>query len=838
VKQIFAPVILLFCLLASPLLTPGSVRAQEREDLLERILKPLPDYDPFDRPPPAPQYFPDEVDKRAREALVDSLTNNEETLEGHVRFFADKDADLKKERGTVTGLSEQILDLFHNTIRERDRYLEAQKKALSSSSSPEQKKLIESRLKNDDLTQAEELLRMNSANRWGAMVNRLLGSVDLVSILSGSYVGAAVDSALDQLLSAGSPEMSLEERKALTRYLDHLKRYPDNPRNAEVQKRVEVLEKKKKGFLVQKQIEKAEEAAGKGDFDSALFRYELATFIDPLSREAEEGLEKVRTASRQREAAAKKGLAVEAARLQETVSPAEERQLREFLLALALREHEQIETQAKRLADKNPRGALADSARDASAVALEIRGQHEEAKKVLQQIARSSDDPHAKKRAELLLGSGEYNLLASFDEARSQHRLQTVKYVLLGEDFLRKNLLYGVAPLIASGPAGATSVAAANVIMIGTNLFQVLTSNPISYQSVIDKGVEYIRNHPQSDSAAEVYAVLADAYEEAGMYDKAIAYREMSGKVEDKKLAELREKAAKTLLQAAQKSSDRSNKEAYLRSILDDYPESAAAKEAIQKLAALMKVENQGLRISKKFLMENPELYGPQGLRLKPALFDGNLSNMELADQGINLLGEREILLHFKSSWGAQSQSYPIEKRASERLQSALREKNYEVAMADVDVRAKGSPGGIRNLPLPLLRGELEKKGTESEDTTLSLVREATGSTNAFPKVLDHQLLSEKEQDGGIKWSLPPIQGSISASRFDLSGSLPTGLWGDRLSVGTDQRSPFAGVRLPIPMLQGFIPVDFLLQAGPGRFSVFPKIHLYQDKSNDQELYR
>ncbi|MEK7210775.1 MAG: hypothetical protein AAB070_05100, partial [Candidatus Binatota bacterium] len=160
-KQIFAPVILLFCLLASPLLTPGSVRAQEREDLLERILKPLPDYDPFDRPPPAPQYFPDEVDKRAREALVDSLTNKEETLEGHVRFFANKDADLKKERGTVTGLSEQILDLFHNTIRERDRYLEAQKKALSSSSSPEQKKLIESRLKNDDLTQAEELLRMN-----------------------------------------------------------------------------------------------------------------------------------------------------------------------------------------------------------------------------------------------------------------------------------------------------------------------------------------------------------------------------------------------------------------------------------------------------------------------------------------------------------------------------------------------------------------------------------------------------------------------------------------------------------------------------------------------------
>lgn len=833
-KRTNAALAVTFCVLAGFGAPPERVAAQEKEPPLGRILKPLPEYDPFDKPPSPPQFFPDEIDKRAREALVDSLTNRQEALADHLRFFAAKDAELKKERGTITGLTGHVTDLSNNTIRDRERYLAAQKKALSSAASPEEKRLIESRLRNDELTQAEELLRASRANRWGGVLNRMLGSVDLISIVTGSYVGAAVDSAVSGLLEIGSSEMPIEERRALALYRAHLKRYPEDPKNGEVWKQAEALGKKKRAQLVRKQIEKAEEAAQKRDWELALFHYELATFIDPASRPALEGLEQTKKGLRQRDEEKNRGLGLAPAEPLEGEKPAQDRDL---LYALTLRDSDQIEAQANRLADEKST-YLTGSARDASAVALEMKGRHEEAKQILEQIARSSKDPHASKRAELLLGSQEYNLLASFEAARSQHRLETVKYVLLGEELLKRNLLYGAAPLIASGPAGATSLAAANVIMIGTNLFQVLTANPISYQGVIDKGVDYLRNHPQSESATEVYTVLADAYEEIGMYDKAIAYHEMSGRAAEKKLADLKEKAAKALIRAAEKSAGRAAKEGYLKTVLDDYPESAAAREATQRLAGLMKIENQGLRMSKKFLKENPELYGARGLRLKATLFDGNLSNMELADRGINLLSDREILLHFQTPWGVQTQSYSIDREAGERFQIALRSKSYEVAMGDVDTRAPGSPGGIRNLPLPLLRGELAKKESESEETTLSLVREATGASGGFPTVLDHQLLSESEKEGGVKWRLPQIQGNISASRFDLSGSLPAGLWGDRLSVGTDQKSPFAGIQLPVPLLQGFIPVDFLLQGRPGRFSVFPKIHLQKESGGDAELYR
>ena len=818
---------------------PEKALPQEKGFVLDKILNPLPGYDPFDSPPPNPEFFPDNVDKRAREALIDSLTNREDALKDHVRFFTDKDIELQEERGSVTGLTEHVLDLFHNTIRDRDHYLSAQKEALASSPSPRQKPLIESRLRNDNLNQADELLRKSATNRWGAMFNRLLSSVDLVSILSGSYIGAAVDSTMIQFLEAGSTEMSIEERKALTLYLKHLKRYPDDPENERVQKQVEALEKRKKQVLVEKHIEKAEEAIEKNELSRAAFHYDIAAFIDPLTRDRD-GLEELKNRMRQEEEERKRGLSVATDELHKTTEQAEEQDISGLLYALTLRDQEQIEAQAKILEEKHPRKRVADSAKDASAVALEIEGQHEEAKKILDQIVRSSKSPSEKRRAELLLDSPEYNRLASFRKARSQRRLQTVKYVLLGEDFLKKNLLYGTAPLVASGPAGATSVAAANIIMIGTNLFEVLTANPISYQPVIDKAVDYIRNHPQSESASEVYRVLAEAYEEVGRVDKAIAYHEMSGKATEEKIAELKEKVAKALLRAAENSGERIAQESYLKNILDHYPETAAAKEATLKLAALAKVEIQGLRMSKEFLMENPEFYGPQGLRLKPTLFDSNLSNMELADRGVNLLSEREILLHFQTPWGIRSQSYPIGKETSDRFQIALRRKNYEAALADLHTRPKGSPGGIKALPLALLKGELERKGTEPEsgDTTLTLVREATGPPPAFPKVLDHQLLSEKEKNPGGTFHLPPIQGSISASRLNMSGSLPAGLWGDRLSVGTDEKSPFAGLQLPIPLLQGFIPVDFLLQARPGRFSIFPKIHLHKDKVDNQELYR
>ncbi len=223
--------------------------------------------------------------------------------------------------------------------------------------------------------------------------------------------------------------------------------------------------------------------------------------------------------------------------------------------------------------------------------------------------------------------------------------------------------------------------------------------------------------------------------------------------------------------------------------------------------------------MSKQFLMENPELYGPTGLGLKSSLLDGDTTNLELADRGVNLINDDEILVYYQTPWGVRSQSYPLPKQTADRFFVTLRQKNHDIAMATVNERAKGSVGGIKNLPASVVTAERERKGQrpdERDDSTFSLVREAGGPAPSFPKVLDHQLLSENERDPGAKYALPPIQGSISASRFTIAGALPAGLWGSQLAVGTDRKSGFGGVQLPIPLLQGFVPIDFMVQGRPG----------------------
>jgi hypothetical protein len=43
---------------------------------------------------------------------------------------------------------------------------------------------------------------------------------------------------------------------------------------------------------------------------------------------------------------------------------------------------------------------------------------------------------------------------------------------------------------------------------------------------------------------------------------------------------------------------------------------------------------------------------------------------------------------------------------------------------------------------------------------------------------------------------------------------------------------------LPIPLLQGFIPIDFMVHGRPGGVSVYPKIHMGNDSGEDRELYK
>ena len=820
---VFALLCVVFCVAVSA--------AQELP--LGKILNPMPDYNPFDEASaPAPRFFPDNVDKHARELLIDALTNRDEALDKQLQFFKAEDARLQQQ-GTSTGLTEQAQDLVNGTIRDRERFLAAEKAALKNATSPERKKYLEAIINNDDLNQSDQLMRQTTTNFWGGMANRLLGSVDLVGVASGNYVGAAAETAMNEIYALMDRDIPIEERRALARDLDHLKRFPDDPRNAAIKKQVDELDKKKKDALTRKQIDRAKEVFAKNQFDQALFHLDMAAFIEPESKEAAELRDKVVKASLEVDEARQKSLY---ARAESPASDEQRKDVRQLLEALSLRDSNHLQRVAIDTEKKYLGKPLADAARDSEAIALEMKGWREAAKKAVDEMAKASNNPEVKQRAATLLQSKEYNLLTPFENARTERQLQSAKYVLLGDDFLRRNLLFA-AGAVTAGPAAPITLGMANALMITNNLYQVLTHNPVSAQPVIDAGVAYVRNHPDSENAAEVYRVLADAYEDRGMMDQAIMYHQLAGSPKEK-IAALKDKAATMLLQAGNNSADRGTREYYLTTVIDQYPETPEAKEATKRLAQLAKDENQGLRMSKQFLMEHPELYGARGLGFKASLFDGRSENMEIADQGVNLISDHEIVVHYQTPWGPRTQSYPLPKSTSERFFVTLREQNLQVARSDVNQRAKDSVGGIKNLPSSIVKAEGEQGSGNAEkgnDTTLTLVREVGGN---YQKVLDSKLLSENELNPEGINKLPPIHGSISGSGVSVNGTLPTGIWGNQLAVGSDRKGSYAGVQLPIPLIDGFIPLDFMVQGRPGGVSVYPKIHTGGDTGADPELYR
>ena len=826
----------LCCFTAAIALAIGAA-GHSQELPLEKILNPVADYDPFESPASsAPKFFPDEVDRRARALLIDALLQNKEGVSEHAQFLKAEDARLQKQRGSSTGLAEHAQDLINNTLQDRDKYVAAQKEAIRSASTPERRKYLESLVNNDDAVQSERLMRQSSTNFWGGMFNRMLGSVDLVGVASGNYIGAAAETTIAQLYALLDRDMPVEERRALARDLDHLKRFPDDPRNAAIRKQVETLDKKKRDALTRKQMEKAKEALAKGEAEKALFFAEMASFIDPQSKQFDDTRQKATKALQDAEQARKAALA---AGPEPKTGAEQQSDVRRLLEALSLRDSNHLQRVAIDLEKKYKGKPLAEDARDAEAVALEMKGWREAAKKILEQMATSSTDPDTRKRASALLQSPEYNLLAPFHAARSERELQSVKYVLLGEDFLKKNLLFAAGAMAAGGPAAATALGMVNAMMVTNNFYQVMTNNPVSAQPVIDAGVAYVRNHPNAENASDVYKVLAQAFEERGMFPKAIDYHQLAGSPKEK-IDALREKSARAYLTAAGKTPDRGAREYYLTQAVDMNPDSAAAAEAIRKLAEMAKDENQGMRMTKQFLLAHPELLGQRGLGLKKSLFDGDPRNMEIADRGVNLLSDSELIVYYQTPWGVRSQSYPISKPRADRFFVTVREKNLQVAMSDVNQRAKDSIGGIKNLPPAIVRADRERRAANPEDrddATFTLVREA-GGPGSNRRVLDAELLTENERDPGSKYKLPPIHGSISASRFSMMGTLPTGLWGSQLAVGGDSRSPYGGVQIPMPLLEGFIPVDFMIQGRPGGVSLYPRIHTGAASGADPELYR
>ena len=812
----------LLCLL---LVLPVSGSAQPSGVSIERILNPLRDFEPFDEPVTAERYFPDDLERRVRRAIIDSLTLRTEQLREHVRYFEGIDKERVTGGAETSGLTPLVRKLYQGSRTDRQDHGDTPPEAgeTSPSATPEP----------DELERAESLIAEGDVGRWNDFLNRLLGGVDLIQLASGSYVGAVVDTAFAEIQHTRAREMPAVERKALTLYERFLQRFPDHPRRAEVAEKVAVLAAKKRDVWIHRHLSEAGRTLDEGNIEHAEFHARLAALVDPEAEDVEERFREIETARDDREERRRRQLSVAETDSLSDASPEQRKDVRVLLYALARRDAAGAEEQARDMARRYAGETLGALAKDAQAVAQEFGGQHEEAKRTLEDIARTSPSKRQRKRAQTLLDSPEYNLLGVLDRARTGYHLEQVRFAVLGENFLEKNVLLGAAPVITHGVAGAATLGTANILMVSSNLLEMLSGNPVSNQTVIDAAAQYVRAHADSEKSGDVYHVLAEAYESKGHPHKALHYYRLAGKTSAEEIKELEEEAGQTLLTAAEAEQSKTGQRTLYAAILHYYPDTPAGEQAKGKLARLFSTKNRGLRLSKEFLAENPQLYGPRGLGLKATLFDGNLHNMELADAGLNIVGPNALLLHYDTPWGTRTRIHSVARERITDLTGLLRQKHYDLTALDAD---ESVAGGLKDFLPRLMR--LGRRDHDPDPADLEFIRRTGRAVEPDSPMPDIELLSEKETDLQRAYGLPTVQGSITTSGVSMRADAPETFFAEELAVGNDSISPYAGVRLPIPLLKEFIPMDFMLRARPGVPSLTPQIRKPDISIDDDHLYR
>ncbi len=204
------------------------------------------------------------------------------------------------------------------------------------------------------------------------------------------------------------------------------------------------------------------------------------------------------------------------------------------------------------------------------------------------------------------------------------------------------------------------------------------------------------------------------------------------------------------------------------RSIMTEHPTTPAARQAAENLHALRTgATPQGIRISRAFLREHPELSGYGALGLRSELLDEDEANGELAEDGVTLIGRTFVRVSLE---GREAVVRPVPAEDFARFISRLEVLSYHQLSADR--RNSPSPDPARDLFFERARlGLLDQADTRS-----------TAYSNA-------EFLSTQEKHGYVRTreSLLPVELMI---RSDLE---------------TMGFSPVPQLRLPKPSSDEFL---------------------------------
>lgn len=262
-------------------------------------------------------------------------------------------------------------------------------------------------------------------------------------------------------------------------------------------------------------------------------------------------------------------------------------------------------------------------------------------------------------------------------------------------------------------------------------------------------GYRYLRRFPRGANQREVIDWLYDYEYDEKRWGRALRLADLIPEFDAEDRAELVEKMTDRRLVGVDRVDRRDNRSSILKGLAREFPDSEGGKEAgLRMRAEIEDASAQHIRITKSFMLENPNVSGPNGLGLNPRLLNDDPSDGELHPDGVLLRGGRalEILLIAENGDKddpPESRFRKISKQRLSQLASALDEAIQLNGLIDVDARQSADAGRdvyLERAALGLTE-EIDPRPTAESTHVYQSLRERYGLVRGRDSILPFDLV-------------------------------------------------------------------------------------------------
>ena len=570
-------------------------------------------------------------------------------------------------------------------------------------------------------------------NAVSAPVGRsLLNPLQLPYTLGYSLARAAVD-------TADADPLDLRRRQVLVYWQDFALRHPDAPEVAELSPRIERYADQWERTRADAALERARDALDAGRVPAALL------YAQRSLRHRESGsAAELRDAARQEldaeQHARDRSLGFEASQ----APPFGAAERAAILAALVGERDDLVAARVQAELPTDPEGE--ESARAAPLRFLEASSAGDSAlSEPLEALAEQKGSPLARHAAAELSDPLRHPERA-YHRARSAERWRTARWVVFG-------------PLTARpdrGGLGATRYLLdlpprlQSLLLMPIRALELAWRKPTpGHARAAVHARRYLALYPEGVEAGSLRGWLLRHEKHRKNWMGVLRLAEGAPDPDPEELGELRERAAEQGLAVARAEPRRDLRAALLADVGRRFRDTEAGREAgrAAREEAFEGTPHE-IRFSRGFLVENPEIAGPQGFDLSPALLDEDPRNGELHPDGVALTGGREAEVSLLAASGddddpAEKLYVKLPAERLSRLVARVEETRFRKALLDRDEALVADPqrdAVFERARLGLADSVDMRPGAEARHTYRG-VRERYGMVRARDSILPIELV-------------------------------------------------------------------------------------------------